>query len=179
MEDTCYMNVNGYILPKIVRRYYVCCGLLTSVGLLFFTLFLFNVGSTQNSSKLPCFSVAILFAVLYIIFTVVWTTNYRYMRAKFHIDGITATNKAGSLEVYIPLKESTPTVLPYTFNFGHASLIEEYVVLTCGIVVPVKQDNIYKLMKNAWKSGFVILPKSNIQHLRGHLRGQGDGSLVP
>ena len=162
MQAMSYTRSNGYIYPKMIRQYYLFCGLLTSIGLLLFALFMFWVGLTQSSSKLPCFIVAVFFAVLHIIYVTIWLANYHIVRATYYVGNFEVFNQIGSQMICVPLSKSNQEELKYTFSLGYARFVEEYVILYENLPAQIIRGNIYKIMRTAWKCGAVILPKAKL-----------------
>lgn len=157
-----------FIFPKSVRRYYNVCGPLTLVGLLCFSLFMLGVGLKQDQNRFPSFFVAILFGIIHMVYLITWIKNHHIINATYYIDDLYAFNYINRKmpSISVALTSATQNVFQYSFNFGYASLCENYVVFSSNeisgnITNIVDEQSIYKIMQKIWASGSVIIPKAN------------------
>ena len=154
------MHIKGYIFPKTVRQAYYYCGSISMIGLLGFTIFMYAVGIMQDTDKGACFSVASIFCVLSIYCIIEWIHNWNLMRATYRIDCQTACNATGKtgMNITVSLQKAERLDFNYSFYFASANMDAEYIIFS-EKTYNLSTGNIYKIIREIWKAGAVIIPK--------------------
>lgn len=160
MQNKSHMRIKRYIFPAMVRRYYKVGGPLALVGLLGFALLMLGVGLKQNFDKIPCFTIAIIFGIMYVGCLMAWIKHYPIINATYYVDDLVACNRIDRLgnQITVPLDAAIQKEFQYTFHFGYASLNKRYIIYSDNVLPDVDMSNIYKMVKAIWKSGSVIVP---------------------
>ena len=151
-----------YIFPSKVRRYYLFFGPLTSLGLLVFSIFMYSVACSQESSRLPCFFVGALFTILALIYSIVWCTNLTFIYARYSVDEFVVNNQIGSHQVSVQLAGSTQETVEFEFSLGYSKVTARYAIVSRKKITDEinKYDNLYKKAKCIWISNCAIIPKA-------------------
>ncbi|MBE6958458.1 MAG: hypothetical protein E7447_04835 [Ruminococcaceae bacterium] len=161
MQDVSYQWSNKYIFPRELRKYYLFGGLLTSIGLFVFAMFMFYIGSAPGSAHFFCYVIAILFLIYDISYISIWTMNYYAISAMYYIDDFVVANKVGSQIISVLLSVSDQHQFEYTFSLGYARFTKEFVVLGDNIPSQIDEGSIFRIMKNIRQNNLVIIPKQN------------------
>ena len=162
MQSQLYSHTDQYIFPSTLRRYYLFCGPLTSLGLLVFSIFMYGVAYTQDSSRLPCFFVGVLFTILALVYSIVWCTNLNLINARYHVDEYAVSNRIGSHYISIQLTGSVQEEIALEFSLGYSKIRARYAIVSEKKIAGKinKYDNLYKKVKYIWASNCVIMPKT-------------------
>lgn len=168
MKNISHLHAKKFVFPKTVRKYYKVCGLLTSVGLLGFSLLMLGAGLKQHTNKWPCFLLSIFWGGLYIVYLVTWIRNYYIINAAYYVDDCIACNYINrkNFTISVSLDSAIHSGFRYSFNFGYASSDEHYIIISSKVLSDkitsnIEVRSIYKTVKRIWESGSVIVPKSN------------------
>ena len=161
MQQKSFCRTKGYIFPKMIRQYYFVYCSISMIAFLGFIIFLFVMAIKQETSRSTAWCVVAFFSTIYIYLLIVWIRNYNLLKATYYIDHQEACNttKKGSGTIAVSLQKAVQSDFTYSFHFGKASIDEEYVILSNEKIYNLPTNNIYKAIREIWKSEAIIIPK--------------------
>jgi len=166
MENMLCSQNKGYILPKPLRTGYMFFGFLSSIGLLGFALFMLWLAIDQDTDKIPCFLIAIIFGTAFIVYLLAWIKNRALIESMYYVNNSVAINCVNNIEIQVPMTLNSVRNIDHTHRFyiGKGSLQMKYTIYSATIsdreANELCEDNIYKLLKTIWASNSVIIPQN-------------------
>lgn len=161
MQEIPFSPTKLPLFPDNFRHCYLLSGLLTVVGLLLFSIFMFYVAFTQETEKLPCFIVGFLFAFFDTYCTVIWIKNLKIINAKYQISDKMVENYMGDRIISARLdKAYLHKKVSFRLSIGSGKIVIEYVAVSEDSISEdvCEEMNLYRKMKKAWDTNTVFIP---------------------
>ncbi len=164
MQEKALWRTKGYIFPKIIRQSYFIYGRISMIAFFGFIIFFFVMAIKQETDQSTAWCVVAFFCVLYIYLVIVWVRNRKLLKATYCIDHQAACNTTENNEnITISLQKAVQSEYTYKFYFFRASMDEEYVIFSTEAICSLPSSNIYKAIREVWKSDAVIIPKMAVE----------------
>ena len=106
MTEQLDSRTEQYIFPSDLRKVYLFFAPLSFLIILGFSGLMYYVAYAQQSSRMPCILMGVLFTVLSIVCAVVWCRNLKLMNSRYYVGEFTVENRVGSRCISVELEGS-------------------------------------------------------------------------